>query len=417
MKLKRLILVFIIYFILIIYLLELSVLIFLKKEHNLIDHSMDELKLMATKKVKNFDTRSDFLAYQQQKLENKNLSPSFKITEKHLFGGDYKNHIKNFYNSKIENGNKIPFRGPINKPSLGSNEDGFREIINNDKFGFKNSNKIYNKKINIIVVGDSFAEGIPFGNENDIANQIRSNSNMNALNLGIGGTGPLTSYATIKEYGENFQPETILYLFYEGNDLDDLMIENKTFLNRYLSLNYSQSLFESREELIVFLDEYEEVFNKILPMKVQQEKIKPKKISRNKPKYLESISDFAELQSLKNLLFYSSTFNKQEVNFNLFEKVLKNMKITTKKWGGKLYFVYLPSWSRYNTNNFISNYFLKKKIKKIVEKNEIFFIDVDKIFKKNRVNNINSYNLGIYGHYTKEIYNLISKELVKIINK
>ena len=416
MKLKRLILIFVIYFILIIYLLELSVLVFLNKEHNLIDHNMDELKLMATKKIKNFDKRSDFLAFQQLKLEHENLSPSFRISEKHLFRGDYKNHIKNFYNSKIENDDKIPFRGPINKISLGSNEDGYREIINNDKFGFKNSNKIYDKKINIIVVGDSFAEGIPFGNENNIASQITSNSKMNALNLGIGGTGPLTSYATIKEYGENFQPETILYLFYEGNDLDDLMIENKTFLNRYLSLKYSQGLFESTEELKVFLDEYEEVFNKILPMKVQQENIKPKKILKNEPKYLESISDFLELQSLKNLLFYSSTFNKQKVNFNLFEKVLKNMKITTKKWGGNLYFVYLPSWSRYNTNNFISNYFLKNKIRKIVEKNKIFFIDVDKIFKKNRVNNINSYNLGIYGHYTKEIYNLISKELVKIIN-
>ena len=118
MKLKRPILIFVIYFILIIYLLELSVLVFLKKEHNLIDHNMDELKLMATKKIKNFDTRSDFLAFQQQKLETENLSPSFRITEKHLFSGDYKNYIKNFYNSKIENGNKIPLRGPINKISL-----------------------------------------------------------------------------------------------------------------------------------------------------------------------------------------------------------------------------------------------------------------------------------------------------------
>ena len=102
--------------------------------------------------------------------------------------------------------------------SLGSNEDGLREIIYNDKYGFKNYNKVYQKNIDLMIIGDSFAEGVPFGNNYDVSGIINLNSNFNSINYGVSGTGPLHSLGVLTEYGKYFKPRNVFYFFYEGND-------------------------------------------------------------------------------------------------------------------------------------------------------------------------------------------------------
>ena len=44
------------------------------------------------------------------------------------------------------------------------------------------------------------------------------------------------------------------------------------------------------------------------------------------------------------------------------------------------------------------------------------FIDMDYIFKKNKMDNLNLFNLGIYGHYTKEGYRLLASTIIKELN-
>ena len=176
--------------------------------------------------------------------------------------------------NKLRNNEIIPFRGPINKKTLGSSEAGVREIIINDKFGYKNPNEVYKKKIDIMILGDSFAEGVPFGNENDITGILRKSTNYNSINYGINGTGPLISLAIIKEYGKKFVPKNVFYLFYEGNDLKDMMDEKDTFLINYLDKNFTQNLINSQKDVENFLNEYEELFNSILPNKIKEEKLK-----------------------------------------------------------------------------------------------------------------------------------------------
>ena len=59
---------------------------------------------------------------------------------------------------------------------------------------------------------------------------------------------------------------------------------------------------------------------------------------------------------------------------------------------------------------------LKNKIRKIVVKNNIQFVDIDSVFKDFKVNNVDIYNLSIYGHYTKYGYNLIADKLIKTLS-
>ena len=50
------------------------------------------------------------------------------------------------------------------------------------------------------------------------------------------------------------------------------MFEEKTFLKRYLEENFTQNLFKSNKEKIKFLNDYENIFYEILPLKIEEEK-------------------------------------------------------------------------------------------------------------------------------------------------
>ena len=124
----------------------------------------ERIKIAKNKNLK-YDLRSPEQFYLDQKKINNNLAPVFL----------YAKHFSSFKVFKEANANKkiIPFRGPINQNSISCAEDLNYKIIENDKYGFKNSNKNYKKKINTILLGDSYAEGLCVKNENDIAGNLK----------------------------------------------------------------------------------------------------------------------------------------------------------------------------------------------------------------------------------------------------
>ena len=131
----------------------------------------------------------------------------------------------------------------------------------------------------------------------------------------------------------------------------------------------------------------------------------------------EKIKNFFELNTLKEIILPSSVFTKSEIDYDLFGSVIDEMNKEVQNWNADFYFVYLPSWIRYNNKYSLANLLFKKKIKKIVNKKNIKFIDIDNIFKIKKFNNTESYNLGLYGHYTKESYSLIAHEFLNILSK
>ena len=152
----------------IIYTLEIFAMVFLTEEKNLIEKNMNERKLSIIKKLDNFDKRNDLEAFINER-DNHDISPNFRLSINTIYRDP---SVKKFLLEKIKNNSIIPFRGPLNKNSLGSNEEGFREIIVNDKYGFKNNNKTYIKKIDLMIIGDSFAEGLPFDNSDSISDYL-----------------------------------------------------------------------------------------------------------------------------------------------------------------------------------------------------------------------------------------------------
>ena len=409
--------IILIYLILILYSLEFLTLIFLKKEINFNQLSFDELKKIKIDEYsKNnfFERRTRIENFLQEKDEF-NLKPTFRYSGYFFNLFDQNNMIKNFIQKKQK---LVPFRGPFNSNVLGSNEDGVREIMFNDKFGFKNKNTVYQDKIDLMIIGDSFTEGVPFGNDIHVANLINNKSNFNALNYGVSGTGPLMSLAIIKEYGKHFYPKNIFYLFYEGNDLTDMMHEKESFLINYLENdNFNQNLIENSHHLDDFFQEYEKIFYQIINYREKNLPNNNIEVKKNSKKFKEKIKDFLEINNLKELLLVGSVFNRTEIDYDMFRNILDKMQTETKSWGGNLNFVYLPSWIRYNNKISLANFKHQKKVEKIVLDLNINYIDIVEKFKNNKMNSVNSFHLGIYGHYKKKGYELVANEILNQIKK
>ena len=122
-------------------------------------------------------------------------------------------------------------------PTLTCAEDLEYKISKNDKFGFKNPNEVYKKPIDLIILGDSYAEGWCYNEKDDVAGLLRK-KNINSLNFGVAGAGPILSLAVMREYVKNFNPRYLLYFYCESNDLMDLDIEKNNYLLKHTSLSH-----------------------------------------------------------------------------------------------------------------------------------------------------------------------------------
>jgi glycosyltransferase involved in cell wall biosynthesis len=66
-------------------------------------------------------------------------------------------------------------------------------IFHSDRYGFNNPDDSLwdNKSIDILIVGDSAAQGVAMQDGEDIAGRIREKTNSSVINLGNSGNGPL----------------------------------------------------------------------------------------------------------------------------------------------------------------------------------------------------------------------------------
>ena len=69
----------------------------------------------------------------------------------------------------------------------------------------------YIKKIDLMIIGDSFAEGLPFDNSDSISGLFNKKTNINSINYGVASIGPLDALGVLKEYGKNFKPSNVFF--------------------------------------------------------------------------------------------------------------------------------------------------------------------------------------------------------------
>lgn len=128
----------------------------------------------------------------------------------------------------------LPLSGLSNKKIKMNTEDGRFIYFLSDRFGFNNPDEVYDNKVNVLLLGDSFTEGYAVLQENTIGGHLRK-KNINSVSLGKRNSSIFQQYAIFKEYGAMLKPKNIFLLYYEGNDFVELNNEiNVSILKRYI---------------------------------------------------------------------------------------------------------------------------------------------------------------------------------------
>jgi hypothetical protein len=337
-----------------------------------------------------FDTRAKPEIIKELKEQGMNTFPSF-----------YPSLIISTNGLEIKRKRIFPLGGVSRKTTVYCNESGQWSIYESDEHGFNNPTGVFEfKEINMVLVGDSYTHGACVKQGEDIASQLRKMLGAQIINLGIGGNGPLLELASLKEYGEPLKPKDVLWMYYEENDLMDLFSELKSsLLLKYRDNQFSQNLINKQSEIDSILIEYIEKTE--LPDKIN---------------HANHVVDVVKLWHLRQWfgLVVSSVYPDSpplSLVTDLAE-VLKSAKNLTSSWGGKVYFVYFPSWRRY-ARNVVEHGTLyhRNQVLSTVQSLDIPIIDIhDKVFATHP-DPLSLFPLRIYGHYTNEGYRLVAQAI------
>ena len=356
-------------------------------------------KLYEKQTGKKWDTRIKYEIYKDLKKTNNkitlNVSPNFYIA-------------KDYPILPI-----LPLSGISNSLTIDCNENGYYSINQSDRYGFNNPDTEWSKKeIQYLLVGDSFTYGSCVNRPNDIASVLRILSDKPVLNLGQSGNGPLIEYATLREY-LNKDVKKVLWIYYEGNDLGNVKYERgKKILMNYLNnLNFTQSLKFKQNKIdnlaINYLSEEEK--------KTEKDRKKARENIIESENFKFRLIKFIKLYNTRSLIFLKQPqYSIQPAPVPEFKKILQLSKELVEKNNSKLYFVYLPEYSRYKKNYDKTNYNL---VKSIVNGLNIHFIDMHKeVFEKEK-DPLKFFAFGKFqrtGHFNIEGYRKVAEKIYKL---
>lgn len=283
-----------------------------------------------------------------------------------------------------------------------------------DDYGFRNQNR--DDKIDILLIGDSYVQGMCVDNENNLNAQLLKKK-IKTISLGIGGNGPLLEYATFKEYQKNYEFKNVILFITLENDYYDLLNESKNkTLMRYLNdKNFTQRLTENKNKILKkeLLDSYfgntNRLFNDFFSV---------------------YHFNFKEISNLIKLFFKKKTLNN---NFDYFEdskldelyyKILSQFKLLSNIKKANFYVVFnlVEPTFLYPTSKVEKEYnkliFDKMNlIKNFLDRNKIIYYDHNEYAKLNydlqNISEIYNYINGRWDHYTNKGYYEITDQMLK----
>ena len=331
-----------------------------------------------------------------------------------IYFEDLKANIKPHRFPQLNNSNTIndyfTFSNFSNSIVRHCNESGKWLKYKTDKYGFNNENVSYNKKIDVIFLGDSFFEAHCVERKDNTSSLLSEKSGKNIVNLSVSGSGPLDYLGIYKEYGKNLNPKEIYIFFYEKNDLRDLeerlkYSSIKKYLNRdHINYGYTDKISQIDYQLSKQFDLY---FNG--------------KNEKKNNSYFENFINFFTL--LKTRIFIQNlyiSYNWDNQNYFLLkknEKILKKIfrefKYLSDHDSFKVNFVYVPSANFINKNK-------QSKIKDLLfsivreDLNPHNFIDLE--FHLDNYDHEELYPFGLKNrHFSENGHKIISEYLYKKI--
>ena len=386
-----------------------------------------ETYLEAKRKTKDiiFSERRAELKKEGVKIETRTIMEVLDDLKKSGTKEVYPNVFPLFFRNNnglaTENGRIYPLSGLSNITTVLANEGNFYPVIETDEHGFHNPKGLYKTdQVDIMLVGDSFTEGMSVKTDQNIAAQLRK-LGYNVINIGKGGNGALIELAGLMEYAQPLRPKIVLWLFYL-NDIAELKMEMQSpILKKYLDDDFSQNLITRQQEIhdvlksyvLGEIENYKEIENNRkaeIGLELEKERVK----FANNP-----LLRVIKLNNLRTRLKFLSPLQVAEYKkeWLIFEKILKKSVETVSKWEGRFYFIPLPSIGHYLPSGPVSAH---KKYHKLAmntaTKLNIPVIDPNKTVLLAHPKPISLF--PPFGqHYNAEGYRLLTKEINRRIKE
>ena len=121
----------------------------------------------------------------------------------------------------------------------------FQWDVTYDRNGFRNQRDL--ERADIAVIGDSFVEGLTVTNAELGTSQLAVLQRAVVANLGQSTYGPLQELIVLKRYALPLHPHTVVWMFFEGNDLQDVIGYQHTvqhppdFLHAFWARSFTRS--------------------------------------------------------------------------------------------------------------------------------------------------------------------------------
>ena len=375
-----------------LYLIEVFLLVSgLGDKNDRADNPAIQIKI---KKEPNFDTRSLVEVYEDMKTKNKNTVLAI------------------YPNSFLENTNQqlLQLSGISNRKTILCNENGYYATYQSDRYGFNNPDSEWDKKqVAFFLVGDSFLHGSCVNEKDTISGNIRKKiKSGSVLNLGYGGDGPLSEYATLREYLPLTNAKKVIWVYCEVNDLRNLNSEiNNLILPNYLNnKEFTQNLPLRQNDVDMKLKEF-----------LEKEKSRELQFHKTNP-----LLRFIKLTSFRRYtaerVFFASAVPSVDGGLEKIAEIISLSKSFTQKQGAKFYFIYLPNYKRYfDANNNTNDFKNSEKIINIVKNLDIPIIDIYKELFLTLEDPTALHPFRMPGHYNELGYRLVAETILKKIDE
>lgn len=315
---------------------------------------------------------------------------------------------------EIDGQEVMPMAGVSRRRTLLCNESGTWIDYQADRHGFNNPDAVWDGgQPTLAVLGDSFAHGYCVPREEGFAGRLQA-IYPRTLNLGIAGDGPLLTLATMTEYAAALRPAIVLWCYFEGNDLSNLMSERRTaVLVRYMTEGFRQPALQHQDA----------VDQAILAdgVRRREEAAEAAVVRRSvllRASYMASA--FVKLRALRTALGIapieariidaSEDFN--GANMTAFRNTLRTARSRVDGWGGRMYFVYLPDWSRYTSRHRPADDFKRAEVIGFARELGLQVVDLDPVFRASG-DPLALFPFQSQGHYTAEGHRLVANAILK----
>jgi hypothetical protein len=313
------------------------------------------------------------------------------------------------------NGHEVlPLSGMSDRVTVLCNEPGEYVTYHSDQNGLHNPPGVWESgRVDIVAIGDSFTQGYCVPSDKNFVALIRKDHPA-TLNLGMAGEGPLQMLGAFEEYAARFNPKVVLWFYFEGNDLIDLQDERKSpLLMQYLNEGFKQDLLGRKADVDRGIAGYIE--RETVAEEKKRAAIKPDG-RFDKWVYIAKLSSLRERLGL----VYGSDAEQAQVlaevtgeAVDLFRRVMTLAKERVSAHGGRLYFVYLPEWTRYK-GNLGSAEKQREPVLQIVNDLGIPVIDVHPLFQSHK-DPMSLFPFSAPGHYTEEGHRLVAEQVLKAL--